>query len=384
MMNKILALVAALAMSCFGSMVFAAEGDAPVVKGNIEIYGAAKLSVDVIDTGTKTDGADKGLTKISSNSSRIGFKGSEALSDDLSAVYQLELGVNMDGTTQTAVESVTSATTNTITGVTTVKTKDASVNTLGLRNTFVGLKSKDLGMLILGTHDTPYKLSTLQFDPFGDSMGDYNAIIGNVMGTASFDLRPKDVAAYVSPSLGGVTISVADVVTGEEAAVTGARTSAYSASVLYGGGPVNLALAYEVHNTGEVAVTGAKLGAGVTFGGTKIGLVYEKIKDDTADSVNTRDAMYVSLTQKLGNETIKLAYGSAADGKSAADTAATMMAIGVDHAFSKRTSAYVLYAATTNNAGATYGLGQGGAGGAYKPAADEDPSVISIGMNHSF
>ncbi len=38
----------------------------------------------------------------------------------------------------------------------------------------------------------------------------------------------------------------------------------------------------------------------------------------------------------------------------------------------------------TQGPGATYGLGQGGAGGAYKPAADEDPSVVSIGLNFTF
>ena len=382
-MKKILALVAALAISCFGSMVFAAEGDAPVVKGNIEIYGAAKLSVDVIDTGAKATGADKSLTKVSSNSSRLGFKGSEALSDDLSAVYQLEIGVNMDGTTTT----VSNATTTTAASTT-------SVNTLGLRNTFVGLKSKGLGMVILGTHDTPYKVATGQFDPFGDSMADYNAIIGNVNGSANFDLRPKDVIAYVSPSLGGAVITVAKVQTGTESNNDTAQTAdAYSASATYNAGPLALALAYEVHqngiasgwdSTGKKKNAGAKLGAGYTIGGTKIGLVYESLKDDNANSAITRDALYLAVSQKLGNETIKLAFGSAADGKSTADTAATMMAIGADHAFSKRTSAYVLYAAVANAKGATYGLGQGGAGGAYKPAADEDPSVFSFGINHSF
>jgi len=382
-MKKILALVAALAISCFGSMVFAAEGDAPVVKGNIEIYGAAKLSVDVIDTGAKATGADKSLTKVSSNSSRLGFKGSEALSDDLSAVYQLEIGVNMDGTTTT----VSNATTTTAASTT-------SVNTLGLRNTFVGLKSKGLGMVILGTHDTPYKVATGQFDPFGDSMADYNAIIGNVNGSANFDLRPKDVIAYVSPSLGGAVITVAKVQTGTESNNDTAQTAdAYSASATYNAGPLALALAYEVHqngiasgwdSTGKKKNAGAKLGAGYTIGGTKIGLVYESLKDDNANSAITRDALYLAVSQKLGNETIKLAFGSAADGKSTADTAATMMAIGADHAFSKRTSAYVLYAAVANAKGATYGLGQGGAGGSYKPAADEDPSVLSFGINHSF
>ena len=398
-MKKVPAVLTALAVSCFGFTVFAAEGDAPTVKGNIEIYGAAKLSVDLIDTGNKTTGADKNLNKVYSNSSRLGFKGSEDLGDGLSAVYQLELGVNMDGTTQKTVESISSATTNTTTGVTTIKTKDANVNTLGLRNTYVGLKHNSFGTVLLGTHDTPYKISTLQFDPFGDSMGDYNAIIGNVNGDANFDLRPKDVIAYASPTWGGVQVSAAVVQTGQETNNgTDSNSNAYSASALYNAGPLAVALAYEIHKNGVNAwdggsaaspggttVTGAKLGAGYTFGGTKVGLVYESLKSDKVNSPFSRNAMYFSATQTIGKEKIKLAFGKADDGEDpATKTGATMMAVGVDHAFSKRTSVYALYAATKNDKDATYGLGQSGAGGAYVPGKGEDPSVVSFGINHSF
>ena len=398
MMHKVLAALAVLAVSCFGSPVFAAhekeDVDKPVVFGNIEIYGAAKLSVDIIDTDSKTTGADSGLTKVSSNSSRLGFKGSEDLGEGLSAVYQLELGVNMDGTTQKTAESVTSATTNTTTGVTTVKTKDANVNTIGLRNSYIGLKGESWGTVLFGTHDTPYKTATGQFDPFADSMGDYNAVIGTVNAAANFELRPKDVIAYVSPSWGGIQLSAGASQTGQESdnGIAG-NASLYSASAVYKAGPLAVALAYETHKNGVTdgdkagkgKNEGTRLGAGYTIGGTKIGLVYEILRDSTADSALTRDAVYVAVSQKIGKETIKLAYGSADDGDDpATKTGATLMAIGVDHSFSKRTTAYVLYAATTNEKDATYGIGTGGAGGAFKPGNGEDPTVVSFGINHSF
>jgi predicted porin len=91
------------------------------------------------------------------------------------------------------------------------------------------------------------------------------------------------------------------------------------------------------------------------------------------------------VSQKLGDETIKLAYGKADDGKDPnTKTGATLTAVGIDHSFSKRTTAYVLYAKTKNDTNATYGLGQSGAGGAYTPNAGESPSVIAFGLNHSF
>jgi predicted porin len=89
------------------------------------------------------------------------------------------------------------------------------VNTISLRNTYVGLNG-GFGTVLFGTHDTPYKTATGQFDAFVDTMGDYNAIIGNVNGDANFELRPKDVVAYVTPSLGGVQLSVAWVLSGTE------------------------------------------------------------------------------------------------------------------------------------------------------------------------
>src|SRR5574337_505051 len=164
-MKKVLAACAVLAMSSIGSAVFAADGEAPVVKGNIEIYGAAKLSVDMIKTDSKTDGADRTLNRISSNSSRIGFKGAEDLGDGLSGVMQLELGVNSDGSQTSVVSSISSATTNTTTGATTVKTKSANIDKITYRNSYVGLSHKAVGTVLLGIHDTPYKLATASLDP---------------------------------------------------------------------------------------------------------------------------------------------------------------------------------------------------------------------------
>lgn len=114
------------------------------------------------------------------------------------------------------------------------------------------------------------------------------------------------------------------------------------------------------------------------------GLVYEKLDDDTADSVYSRDAVYAAVSRKIGSETVKLAYGMAGDGEDpATETGASQITAGVEHAFSKRTSAYVLYTATDNDRDATYGIGQG-QGADFVPNAGEDPSCLMIGINHKF
>jgi len=386
-MKKVLAVFVALTVSMFGSMAFAAEGEPSLVKGNIEMYGMAKLSVDAVSTGGKSP-ADTNLTKVSSNSSRFGLKGSEDLGDGLSAIVQVELGVNMDGTTSSVVSSVTTS------GGLVTGTKTTDVNTISFRNTFVGLRSEKWGTLLAGTYDTPYKISTGKLDPFVESMADYNSIISSVNGKVNFDLRFKDVVAYLSPTWSGLQLMGSRSTSGAESSngATG-NPYAYSVSATYATGPLYASLAYETHKngytdwdkSGNLKNSGTKAGLGLTAGNTKVGLVYESLKDDTADSVNSRDAYYLAVSHTIGKETIKLAYGIAADGKDpGTKTGATLAAIGVDHAFSKRTTVYALYAAVKNDANATYGIGTGGAGGAYVPGAGEDPSVISVGLNHSF
>ncbi len=393
-MKKVLAACVVVAMSSIGSVVFAADNEASVVKGNVEVYGAAKLSVDMINTDGKTPGADSKLYKASSNSSRFGIKGKEDLNEDLSAIMQLELGVNFDGSQSSVVSSITSASTNTTSGATTVRTKSATIDKITYRNSYAGLSHKKLGTLIFGIHDTPYKLATGGLDPFADTMGDYNAIIGNVNGTADFDLRAKDTIMYTSPRLSGFQIMAATSTTGQETdnGVAG-NPSEYSVSAGYNGGPLFVSLAYETHRNGYGSfdaagdkVAGAKGGIGLTLGGTKLGLVYEKLKDDKVDSIFTRNALYASLSQKLGNETLKIAYGKADDGEDpTTSTGANMMVAGIEHAFSKRTTVYALYAKTKNDSDAKYGLGQSGAGGAFAPTnGGESPSVVSVGLNHSF
>lgn len=383
-MRKCVAGLAIAVVSSIGSLALAAEGEAPTVKGNIEIYGKAQVSYDMIDTGAKAP-ADETLHKISSNGSRLGFKGTEDLGDGLNAVFQVELQFNLDGSQTTVVSSVTpSPVSSTTTGI----------DKITYRNTFAGLRHEAVGTLLLGIHDTPYKLSTIKMDVFADTMGDYNAVIGNVNGTSNFDVRAKDTVVYLSRSWAGISIGLSRSTTGSEtnnSSVGNANLT--SASVTYDVKPFFITAAYEVHKNGYFSGwdsdafqnTGTKVGAGGAFGNTKINAVYENIKDDKSNSEKTRSAWWIGASQTFGKETIKIAYAMADDGDNpATKTGATMMAAGLDHAFSKRTTVYVLYAKTKNDENATYGLGQSGAGGSFTPGAGENPSVVSFGINHSF
>lgn len=381
--------------------------------GNVTIYGKMEASYDNISTGAA--GQDT-LSRISSNSSQLGFKGSEDLGNGLSAIWQIENQINVDSN-----GSATSA---------------ASANgAAGTRNTFVGLSSKTMGTFILGTHDTPYKLGTLSLNVFGDSMGNYTSIVGSANGTNVRDLRLGNVAAYISPTFNGFHGAIATSQLNESGNSGLSNPSAWSATGVYDNGQLFASLSYEIQkyantdagagasvtclNTstgvstsqanaaactgqgGSYIVTattaagaaaaeaydtkGTKLGLGWDFKqGTKVGFVYEKLNDSRTTQAGTRNAYVLNVAHTMGNNVIKAQYGKANDGETAVDTSAKNWTVGVDHNLSKRTSIYALYTKTDNAEGATYGVGGTKTTGAYTPAAGEDPRAVSLGVKHSF
>ena len=350
-------LIALAVAGTFAAPAFAATS-------NVDIYGVIKSSYDYINTDAPAGGAnpDSNLTRISTNSSRIGFKGSEDLGGGLKAVWQWETGL----------------------------TTDTSGAATGNRNTFVGLAG-GFGTFLLGTHDTPYKLATGSLDVFSDTMGDYNTIMGSLNGTNWFDLRGSNVWAYISPTFSGFHAALARVNANEAGTQGAADGDAWSLAGIYNNGPLFASLAWEKHENG-VAGAGAttsldawKLGVGYKFGDAKVGFGYESMDDDGGATVNDRNAWFINGTYAMGPITLKAQYASAGDGDTAPDTSADYWAIGVDYNLSKRTKVYALYATTDNDAGGLYATGGAGAGGTFTPTvAGTDPSVLSIGIEHSF
>ena len=108
---------------------------------NVTVYGVASLSYDLTNNGNAS------ANQVSSNQSRLGLKGSEDLGDGLSAVWQIEQQINIDNSTTNA-------------------------NSFATRNSFLGLSSGSMGPVLLGRHDTPYKIASRGFDVFADTIAD--------------------------------------------------------------------------------------------------------------------------------------------------------------------------------------------------------------------
>ncbi|GAO34694.1 hypothetical protein SCT_0073 [Sulfuricella sp. T08] len=376
--------------------------------GNVSIYGIMDVSYDITDNGNTATAQGIRTQKVSSNSSRLGFKGTEDLGNGLAAIWQIESQINADGNGLSS--SATGGT------------------TFGGRNTFAGLSSKTAGTAILGRHDTPYKLATRSLDYFGDGLADNRNLMGQ--GAGSFDGRQSDVVAYISPTVSGMHAAIAHVSGAETATTSGqAKGGAWSLMGMYDNGPLMASLAYEKHNFGDATAAGSATivtptslvagtavvtpGSAATSTGTlgvaglanrsekawklgvgykimpafEVGFAYEKISNDlgTANADTGHKAYTLGGKYSMGSNDLKLAYTHVGDAAGTSASGAKQWALGVDHNMSKRTKVYAQYVKLSNDTNGAYGLnGAGATGSVTAKGADADPSAWSFGMRHNF
>lgn len=374
MQKKIIALAVAAALTA--PAAFAETS-------NVTVYGIADVSYDSIRTGTATAGT-AGVTdgRISSNASRLGLKGSEDLGDGLSAIWQIESLVNIGNGGSTG------------TGI-------------GGRNTFAGLSSASAGTVVMGRHDTPYKISTRKFDQFADGIADNRSIMGaNPLGTATgqnvagfttaaaaFDGRQDQVLAYISPKLAGFTGALAYVnLTPTVTTSAAAKNNAWSFAGMYDVAPFYASLAYESHKLDTVAVGdkehATKLGLGYTQDAFNVNFAYEKTSDNITAGANTygHNAYYLSGKYSFGNDAVKAAYTKAGNLGATTNTGVKQFSLGYDHSLSKRTTLYVLYTKLSNDSAAGYTLSNNSSVGGVTTSAGlgASPSAIALGMKHTF
>jgi predicted porin len=379
MQKKIIALAIAAAIS---APAFADTS-------NVTVYGVADVSFDSIKTGTSTAGAaGTTINGVSSNTSRLGLKGSEDLGDALSAIWQIETVINI-GSNST----------------------NAGAPALGGRNTFAGLSSKDMGTVVLGKHDTPYKISTRKFDLFGDGIADNRSIMGGNTASAtgqnlltkatagaSFDGRQDQVIAYISPKLGDMftgAIAYVNLTPGANLSAS-AKASATSLAGMFDiAGGFYGSLAYEVHDFAAVT-TGAKtkekatkLGLAYTMDAINVNFAYEKTSDNlgvATANLYGHNAYYLSGKYSFGNDAVKLAYTKAGNIANVANTDAKQFSLGYDHNLSKRTTVYALYTKLSNSSAAGYSLSNNSTLGGVSSNAGigASPSALAFGMKHTF
>ena len=317
-----------------------------------DVYGQVRVSVDMINSDT----ANADRTQVSSQTSRIGVKGSEDLGGGLSAIYGLEWGVTFanNGTGADAGNTGSAA------GVAGAELSEVSNTALSARNQFVGLKGA-FGTVLAGTHDTPYKLAGTA-DVFADTAADAaTSTTTGIIGRGGFDLRAANAIAYISPDFNGFHAAVA-AVAGENATTAADMdnlAAATSIALVYANGPLSVKYGYEDHD--KIANESAqKLTVSYKMG--DIGLA-ATMEEQDLNGADDRSAYLVSATYGMGPITL-----AAQHGKSELDNAAThelkRTTVGIVYALSKKTSAALAYN--------------------MDDAAGVDTKTTTVQLNHAF
>ncbi len=370
-------------------------------QANVTVYGVADASFDVVKIAGDANNELGNTTRVSTNSSLIGFKGAEALGNGLTAVFQFESSVGFDntgslGATRDSFVGVAGGFGTVVLGNLTGPTRalggavDVNAGATGIGSNS-GILGK-LGNNLLGTTTTA---------------GDYTAAgsatcARNTTCASIFDTRWKNAIAYVSPSFAGLNATVA-YVANENKSIHGlnnqVNTTGYDVGLKYANGPAMAAVTYNAVSLGNAAdtkVADFRVGGSYDFGMASIRAIFDLARADHFGGAKATQAVYglgatfnVTPASKLLGQ-VYVARDLKVNGSSASDTGAKLFELGVEHSLSKRTMLKATYAMMNNdkNAGYDFGINAAGVNPGNLPVGASTTgatvSGISLGLRHSF
>lgn len=210
-------------------------------------------------------------------------------------------------------------------------------DTFWARNAFVGLASKDFGKVTLGRNTTPFFVTTLSFNPFGDSFG-YSPSIRHYFtsGTLTGDSGWSDSVLYTSPNLGGATLQLFMA-----AAEAGSNGRNHGVNLRWGAGAIDAAFSWQdVKKDGATAVADTKAwqaAASYDFGVAKAFGQYGKVDNKTTG--NSYDITGLGASVPVGNGKILAQWGQI---KPETGPKRKTFSAGYDYFLSKRTDLYAV------------------------------------------
>ena len=339
------------------SLAIAAALAAPMAaSADATVYGKLRQSVETVKSEDNTPGApstnDTEEWNITSRGSRVGVKGSEDLGNGLKAVYKAEFQISMDG------DEVAGG---------------AGLN--GTRNTFVGLAG-NFGTVVLGTHDTPLKISTGALDYFDGTAAENDSRVAGMCASenclsvlnAGTDRRAANTIAYISPSFAGLTIAAA-IVPGEDSdGENGADTEAngltdiYSIAAMYSNAGIYASVAREFASADTDTMTSVvaapnnedlvqtRLALGYSMDNWGVNVQHETI---VVDDIVDQTSLAVAGKVGFGNSHVAAKWFSVEEDEKVAGADAelsyTGWAVKFGHSLSKRTSVSVTHVSTTGD-----------------------------------
>lgn len=323
----------------------------------LSIYGVGHASADAIRT-------DPGSSSyIHSNSSRLGFKGSQDIGNGAVILFQYESGVDLTGKGN--------------------GDGNGGANSGGqvftrARDSFVGIKSA-LGTVMIGRVGGLNQW-LYDYNLFGDQVGD----LGNIWGGDGLPGRLDHAASYRTPDFGGLSLSLTYA---PSQGISDSKT--YIAKPEYANGGIKLGAAYaNVGNgIGSPDTKAAAITASYNAGAFNVGGGLQRETDIGGMGGADRNKVTLGAGVKVGaNGIVKAQYARAGDLSGTANTRAKQWAVGFDYSWDKNTTLYAAYAKTKNDSAAAYTSYDYGHGDQGVPAlgAGSNPTAISVGVVYKF
>jgi predicted porin len=304
------------ATAAFGAFVACMPAHA---QSTVNVYGLVDMSAGRWQpAGTaKVSRVDSG----NMTTSFIGFKGTEDLGSGLKTVFALEHFLRAD----------------------TGEAGRFGGDAFWARSAFVGLSS-GAGTVTLGRNTTPYFVSALVFNPFGDSFGFSPTIrqyFGDSGGVIVGDTGWSNSIGYESPKFGGLSFSAL----GNLGEGTGTGKN-FGGNVLYFAGPLSLTVAAQQVKNPTPGIAGFSRQNAYQFGGAydvgmaKLYLQLSQVKTDaTVDA--THKLVDVGASVPVGAGNVLMQYGQRKTSATGVKWQTT--SVGYDYNLSKNTDLYAVF-----------------------------------------
>lgn len=360
------------------ALLLPAAGQAFELHGKeLELYGTFHPSLDYMDSDISEDEADpdNGLTSgsvgVSFNSSNIGFRGVVPTDvDDLSVMYQLEQGINMDG---------------------------SSSDTFTTRNSFVGLKTSNW-QLFAGRHDTLFKDLALRHSLIKHSVADRGVILGaSALHGNQMDRRAENMilGRYFLPLGSGrleLQAQYSPDATKSAGTVDNNKEDLLAFGVEWKSPARTFAVAYDHWSNKIISTTVGEVNAWramwkETGEHLTTNLILESISHELTDGTDgemDRDAVALQAAWKQGRLRYVGQIMMADSYADTDDTGATVFSAGVEKSLSKSTKIYTLYTRTDNEDNAAFQGVDGTHGDELKTLPGGSPQALSVGMIFKF
>lgn len=343
--------------------LIAAMAPMSVPAAEAEIYGLFHLSADYLnaDDGDplNVNTGDEGAT-ISSNSSRLGFRGNTSISDVLSAIWQVEIEVYADNGSALSTD----------------------------RNTFAGLRG-NWGQVRAGRFDTPFKLLHSRTSLFSDQVGDGRNILradaadGLTTTTDSnwWNERLRNSIAYQTPTWNNLQANLHYSSNQDAGGATSSQQASWSASVEWSRENVWLAAAHEDSSKviGGVLTErqASRLALSWTLGDSRLTGLYQRADNPDIDAWGA--GIKHNITDKLALKTHY--YRLDATGQ---NQDAELFAIGMDYAIAKALMFYGTYGQVVNGDAINRDPWSQGRNDDLVTGNGDTPDAVSAGMIYRF